>query len=241
MDQATRLALAGVTVAVLSLLDGCARLRCLAEQCYSGPDGVITTADGTPVTEEGRAKRAALAELRARAAEDNRKEAERRAEEWRAYQARLEAMRAEQEAAQKEGEDKRKARIAAVEARGYKLVSFRDLYRDLKKMPIGSKRAVVGWYRIDGRLETLSAGVYEKMAAAPLRQGLNDGIDLSYASVFLLTDKTPRALREKLRAPPCPALCEAFFLGHTTYCTLTDSFTIGGRTGVCFAVDGELQ
>jgi len=97
MDQATRLALAGVSVAVLfPLLDGCSgQLLCLAGQCY-----------GTPETEEVRAKRAAyVEELRKRAAEDNRKEAERRAEEWRAYQGRLQA----QEAARKESEDNRRA------------------------------------------------------------------------------------------------------------------------------------
>jgi hypothetical protein len=216
MKTATRHAFAILAVAMLSLLAGCAAFApaCLVGTCHRAFDGVVVAADGKPVTEEGRAIRAQQDEVRKRAAEDKRLEAERRAEEWRALQARQVA----EAAAQKEAE---RAHIVADEARGYKHVSFTDFILDYKTMPVGSKRAVKGIYQSLGNLEILVASL------------INDT-----PRVVLLTDSAPREVRAKLLDFTCRQIfCEVLLLGHTTRCTVTWAGR-PVRSDVCLAVDG---
>lgn len=201
------------------LAGGCTTTRaaCWAQGgCRTDRDGVlVVTRTGEPVTEEERAKRASFEDLRARAIEDNRKEAERRAEERRAAQ----AKRAEEAAAQ---EETLRARIASDEARGYKQVSFADFILDYKTMPIGSKRAVHGYYRVFGNFETLTEVPY---GDNPPR-------------VVLLTDSAPREVRAVLQSFQCrQGLCKGVLLGHTVRCTITWAGN-PMRSDVCLAVDG---
>jgi len=159
--------------------------------------------------------------LRERALEDNRKEAERRAEESRALQAR----RAEMVAASAARQEAQRARIAAEEARGYKHISFEDFFLDYKTMPVGSKRAVKGYYRVFGNLETLAKVPY------------GDAWD-NFPRVVLLTESAPREVRAKLLDFKCrQVFCEVLLLGHTTRCTVT-WVSNPLRSDVCLAVDG---
>jgi hypothetical protein len=159
-------------------------------------------------------------ELEALRAADAREREARR--EQQTEQARAaEAKRAEQEAARLEAE---RARIAADEVRGYKHVSFTDFFLDYKTMPVGSKRAVKGYYRVFGELETL--------AARPLDSTMDN-----IPRVVLLSDLAPRDVRAKLLASPCrPAFCQVLLLGHTTTCAI-DRLGRPVRSDVCFAID----
>ena len=217
MRQAARLAVAGLMIVVLSPLGGCAPGQCVGGRCYSAAE---------------------LDALRHRTGDDYRKAAEKRAEQQRALQAEqqraLQAQREQEAPAQAQREQEAAAQeertlkaaaahVAADEARGYKHVSFEDFFLDYKTMPVGSKRAVKGYYRVFGSLETLAKVPY------------GDAWD-NYPRVVLLTDSAPREVRAKLLDFKCrQVFCEVLLLGHTTLCTVTGIGRV--RSDVCLAVD----
>jgi len=176
--------------------------QCQVEQCYRTPDGKLQT------VEEMEAEQAEEAR---RAAEEKRKEEEQREQLARTA---LEQQAKRQAIAQAAVN----ARIAEDEARGYKHVAFADFYLDQKSLPLGSKRAVTGFYRVTGQLETL---VDMPADNAP--------------RVILVTESAPREARAKMLA--CRrSLCRGTFLGHTAKCEVT---WLGNPLpiDVCLAVD----
>ena len=109
-------------------------------------------------------------------------------------------------------------RMVEDEDRGYKHVAFEDFFLDHKTIPLGSKRAIKGFYQVSGEFETL-VGRY--MPNAP--------------KIVLLTDSAPREVRTKLLR--CRhSVCPTTVLGHTTKCSVTWLGT-PVSINVCFAVD----
>lgn len=211
--------IAGVVVVVLS---GCAGTALDSEcwrqgqqTCVMDPRYGLVTSDGRAVTPEGKIKQARDEEAQRQRVNEARKEAENRAEWERAQKEKLARQQDKEEQAARR-------RIAADESRGYRHVSFGDLFLDYKSLPLGSKRAVKAIYQVFGQLETLSG--------MPV-----DGPFSSAPTIIALTDAAPRDVRAKLLS--CRRIiCPAVFLGHTVTCTVTKD---GRRLPihVCFAVD----
>lgn len=178
------------------------------------PEYGLVTADGRAVTEEGKRKQDRDEDQRRRKAQDAKRRPERLAEDDEARRQDLKRQTEMQRAATN-------ARKTADEARGYIHVSLTDLFLDYKTMPLGSKRAVSGNYRMLGQLEAL-------LDAPPLETG---------PKIVLLTESSPRAVRARLLEHPCRiAYCKVMVLGHTVQCTVTQPGVLV-RADVCFAVD----
>lgn len=98
------------------------------------------------------------------------------------------------------------------DARGYKHMSFTDFRLDAKKMRLGSKLAITGFYQVIGEIETIA----ESLTATRMPNA---------ARVFLLTEDAPRETRKKLlevRDGVCGAYgCQLTFLGHISKCEVT--------------------
>src|SRR6266571_2541421 len=122
----------------------------------------------------------------------------------RVHSEQLAAARAERIKEQQRLAAEAQKQIEEDEALGYKHVPFADYMLDYKTMPIGTKRAIAGFYRVNGQLETL---VENWFPDAP--------------EIILLTETAPREIRKRLLECRRGYPCRMIVLGHTSRCEVT--------------------
>lgn len=113
------------------------------------------------------------------------------------------------------------------EARGYKQISFTDFQLDAKKMKLGRKLSITGFYKVTDEIETLAETSVAAMMPNTHR-------------LFLLTEDAPRVTRKKLleaRNGICGYYgCPLTVLGHVSKCEVT-WFGNRVKSTTCLSVD----
>jgi hypothetical protein len=136
---------------------------------------------------------------------------QRRRQEAEERRSERERQRTEQSAIYEANRKKEQERLAAAvqkqveedESLGYKHMSFTDFELDKKTMRQGTKIAIKGFYRTNGKLETLAETILP-----------------TATEVVLLTEIAPRSTRKRLLE--CrDRFCSITVLGHVERCNVT--------------------